>query len=148
LDIEGPVWLQMLALELANVGRQPRPPSLPNRNKRRRRRAAPSSLYTRRRGLRRASCRGTPREVPRSVRRASRVAALGRSRRTACRHFSRAACLPSACAQRVCTAACSSRRHAAAANSQRSMGASRRKRVPFSFCYTWRPLLNSAICRG
>ena len=120
--IVGPVWLQMLALELANVGRQPRPPSLPNRNKRRRRRATPSPQYT-------------PHELPRSV------------RRTACRHFSRrlsALCLRAAGMYRRLKLS----RAVAAANSQRSMGASRRKRVPFSFCYTWRPLLNSAICRG
>ena len=80
--IVGPVWLQMLALELANVGRQPRPPSLLNRNKRRCRRAVvPRHRRSiRRHGLRRASCRGL------CAARAS-------------------ACLPSACAQRVCTAA-------------------------------------------
>jgi hypothetical protein len=111
-----------------------------------RRRAAPSSLYTRRRGLR------CPRELPRSVRRR----AGSRAQSVAC-----AALLAATlAAPLVCpllarsgyvpppAAAASRRRHAAAANSQRSMGASRRKRDPFSFCYTWRPLLNSAICRG
>ena len=122
--IVGPVWLQMLALELANVGRQPRPPSLLNRNKRRCRRAAPSPQYT--------PPWSTPRELPRSVRRASnRLSAL---------------CLRAAGMYRRLELARAVA--AAAANSQRSMGASRRKRVPFSFCYTWRPLLNSAICRG
>ena len=83
--IVGPVWLQKLALELANVGRQPRPPSLPNRNKR---------------------CRVVCAAVPcRRVRRAAVVyAALEQPQLRAPTQLaatSAAACLPPACAQRV-----------------------------------------------